>query len=159
MTDTPYVVLHTHDNNLVLDQMCREQLFSTGHLVGYQECSTYSLQPEYLKRYTRRPLTVILWGMADRYEVGPALGVEVITLDRHESSSTVRYYLENRRPVTYTRWFDDERAPGEAPVMLTTTYWRRPGDPWPWEPLTPAGTLGDGHLYPTDLTDETEEPR
>jgi hypothetical protein len=132
-TDTPYVVLHTHGNHLVLDQMCREQLFATGNLVGYEECSTYSLQLEYLRRYTRRPLTVILWGMADRYGVGPKLGVEIITLDGNESSSTIGYYLENRRPVTYTRWFDDERAPDEPPILLTTTYWLRPDDPKPWE--------------------------
>jgi hypothetical protein len=132
-TVTPYVVLHHAGNHLVLDQMCREQLFATGNLIGYHESSLYSLQPENLKLYTRRPLTVILWGMADRYDVGPALGVEIITLPAHESSSTIGYYLENRRPVTYTHWFDDEREPGQPPVKLTTTYWRRPTDPWPWE--------------------------
>ena len=113
-TGTPYVVLHTHPNHLVLDQMCREQLFSTGNLIGFHEVSLYSLQPEMLTRYTRRPLTVILWGMADRYGVGPALGVEIITLPAETYSSDIGHIVENRRLVYYTRY----REPTEDEVRI-----------------------------------------
>lgn len=73
-----YVVLHNNPEGLVLPPEMRERLFATGNVVGIVECSTYSLQPEHIERYKRWPLTLLLWGMADRYEVAAEAKVEVI---------------------------------------------------------------------------------
>lgn len=122
----PFVVLH-HASGLEVARSVVEHLFSTGNLLGLIESPLYSFQPEMVKRYTRRPLTVVLWGMADRYGVGPEIGVDVVTAG---SSSDVQAILEGRRLVKYTRWFQpDEDGPG---YMSTTGYWLRPDEDPPW---------------------------
>ena len=138
MTETPYVVLH-HASGLEVSRSSRDYLFSTGNLLDLQEQSIYSFQEEMVKRFTRRPLTVILWGMADRYGVGDAIGVEVITLKENASVSDVCSLLENRRLVQYTRWYEPGDRPG---YMMTTGYWLRPEDRRPWDELEVAHEQG-----------------
>lgn len=62
-----YVVLHNDPGGLVMSQMQRDLLFSTGNVLGVKECSIHSLQPEFFQEVLYRPLVLILWGMADRY--------------------------------------------------------------------------------------------
>lgn len=103
-SEMKYVVLHNSPDGLVMSQQQRDLLFSTGNVVDVVECSLHSLQPEFFKRVTRRPLTLVLWGMADRYGVAPTAGVEVFEVDRWGDAHN---YCQGLRPHGED-WKDDE---------------------------------------------------
>lgn len=75
-----YVVFHHHPEKLVMSQLQRDLLFATGTVVGVFESPVYSLQEEMLGPYQVRPLTVVLWGMANRYGLGfPGMTIVEVT--------------------------------------------------------------------------------
>lgn len=111
-----YLILHNHPEGLVLSQQMRDQLFSTGNVIDVKECSIHSLQPEFFKSITRRPLVLILWGMADRYGVVEKLNdVEVIEVDNYSDTYD---YCEDLRPSPDT-WVDDNG------ITHKITYWKK----------------------------------
>lgn len=74
-----FVILHNHPEGLVMSQQQRDLLFSTGNVLAARECAIHSLQREFFQGVVVRPLTLLLWGMADRYGVTDDLdGVEWI---------------------------------------------------------------------------------
>lgn len=78
VSEKQYVVLHSNPEGFVISQSMRDHIFGTGTVVDVIECPTYSLKQEYIKSIVRRPLTVVLWGMEDRYDVAAKSDVEVI---------------------------------------------------------------------------------
>jgi len=93
-----YILVHNHaQQGLVLSQEVREQLLigAEGKLIAIIESSIYSLQPEIFRHITRRPLTVILWGMEDRYNVAASQKVEILVANGY---SDVSHYCNDLRP-------------------------------------------------------------
>lgn len=125
-----YVVLHNNPEGLVMNQQQRDLLFSTGNVVDVQECSLFSLQTEFFKRVTRRPLTIVLWGMADRYGVAEQTGVEVLEA---KTWSDAHNYCQGLRP-RQEDWTDDEGKPH------TWTVWEKPGQ----ERIFPGKVAAEG---------------
>lgn len=114
-----YVVLHNNPEGLVMSQLQRDLLFATGNVVDVVECSLHSLQCEFFARVTRRPLMLVLWGMADRYDVATEAGVEVVEVDCWGDASN---YCKHLRP-TVERWTDEKGGKHDW------TVWRKPPPP------------------------------
>lgn len=81
MPEKRYLILHNHPEKLEIGRRSRELLFSTGTVWDIRECAIHSLQLEFFNDISRRPLTLILWGMADRYGVARDKGVEVVEVN------------------------------------------------------------------------------
>lgn len=92
-----YILIHHDGNGLVLPQKMREQLLigAEGRLIDIIESSKYSLQLEFFSHITRRPLTVILWGMEDRYGVATSARVEILVANDYGDASR---YSQDKRP-------------------------------------------------------------
>ena len=98
-----------------MPQQQRDLLFATGNVVGVEECSVSSLQPQHFADVTRRPLTLVLWGMTDRFGVAPKQRVDVL---KAKNWNEARSYCEDLRPTIHvydnldvvTRWEKPEGA-------------------------------------------------
>lgn len=94
-----YVVLHSHPEGLVLPRQQRELLIGAGRgaVLDIIECSTYSLQADFFKNIKRRPLTLILWGMEDRYGIAEQQSVEILAARSFGDALT---FIEESADVT-----------------------------------------------------------
>lgn len=99
-----YVVLHNNPDGLEMNRLQRDLLFATGNVIRVQECPLHSLQPEFFKVVTRRPLTIILWGMKDRHGVGEKEGAEIFEVN---SWGDAHNYCQGLRPHAES-WADEK---------------------------------------------------
>lgn len=76
-----YLVLHSDPQGLIMSASMRDLLFATGNVVDVRECCLHSVQPEFFANVSQRPLTLVLWGMADRYGEAERAGLEVVQVD------------------------------------------------------------------------------
>ena len=111
--DLRYVVLHSHPEKLILSPQMREQIISSGKVIDVIECSTYSFQDEYIKRITRRPLIVVLWGMEDRYGLAAKLDIEIMVAKNYSEVMSLT---------------DDQRILGKQGNGYNT-FWGDPSNP------------------------------
>jgi hypothetical protein len=97
-----YVILHNHHEELVIPRLQRELLIHYGTVLEITECSTYSLQKEYIKRWYQEPrsrwdLVLILWNMEDRYSIEQNADFPFVEVHRIENFSDASSLVQNLR--------------------------------------------------------------
>jgi len=109
-----YAILFTHPEGLVPSPESIERLYKTGNLESFKVCPLFSLQAEFLHEMTYYPLALILWNMADRYdiarrfifhaifEVRTAFAVECLCEHKRPRIKTITD--DNGRELSYENW-------------------------------------------------------
>jgi hypothetical protein len=121
MNEMKYVVVYRPPQGWDLHQHWRDEIMATGNVLEIRPSSLYSLQftELHLDSITRRPLGVVLFGMADRYDYrlgGDKKGErgrkwEPFDVFEAKELSQVELYCSHLRPRTYGDWVN---VPGRS---------------------------------------------
>lgn len=105
----------------MLDPALERRLAQLPDVIAVRCSRYYSLQPEFIQDLTERPLTVILWGTADRYDIGDQYGFStVVAADYRDVEQYATGFVPREVTVyardseesdwTYIKWVERESS-------------------------------------------------
>ena len=84
----------------------KDNLMELPDVLGVVRSRLYSLQPELIREFPERPLTVLLWDCEDRYGIGQQHGFETVMVKNY---SDLEHYAKGLMPEEVTVKVEDDR--------------------------------------------------